>query len=59
MRSGEGSHGWTLWHFEGGIGVPGLRQVADVFTRRSASSELIMKVLEAGLLKKVLDGVEL
>ena len=39
--------------------VPGSRQVADVLTKKTVSSELIRKVLSTGSLKEVLDGVDL
>ena len=39
--------------------VPGSRQVADVLTKKTASSELIRRVLSTGSLKEVLDGVDL
>ena len=39
--------------------VPGIRQVADVLTKKTASPELIRKVLSTGSLKDVLDGVDM
>ena len=39
--------------------VPGVRQVADILTKKTANSELIRKVLNRGSLKEVLAGIEL
>ena len=39
--------------------VPGIRQVADVLTKKTANPELIRKVLRNGSLREVLDGMEI
>ena len=39
--------------------VPGIRQVADILTKKTASPELIRKVPSTGSLKDVLDGVDM